>query len=516
MAGLIYYTEKRRVLPQLERVATYKDTVALPPLADLSKLNWMQPIIQLKDGSLHDELSEWRKSKNYNLAGNILSQAILLNRTDEFDEVSAYLLGKYPGDNIYKWLFRKGLAELSTEQRIKHNHEKLALEPEDAITWADQAINYMLLNAREDAIKSIESAISIERSMGYIVRSASRIFNLIGDNGRAIKLLKDSEYYRHDPQILSAEIALSQLENRKTTGIAIGDKLINDNQYNHHEKSELASTLGTIEFFKENFKRSEQLFDLSLVDSNKNSFEQSLWYKRKEISPQQYRAYSDSNEIQTHRYSKDNDFEKALFHSLRWIAEEPYSARPYRVSSYIKGVIFGNHSEAFDLIKRGTESQKLIKGDNFSHHEEIGFNNDMAYHLLKANRIQEAESYLEPILKLKDSSKKLGDIEYVGIATLGLYAYKMNELDLGKKMYRKTITHFVNAGNEYLAGSAFLNFFDEEVKVSNSIENLVKLRTELDEVIPDDATKNELILRKSSSLKLFDQAVLKLKQERNV
>lgn len=511
MAGLIYHTDKRRMLPQLERATSYKDTVALPVLPDLSKLNWMRPIIQLKDENLLDKLKEWRKSKDYNLAGNILSQAIILNRVEEYSEVSDYLLKKYPADHVYKWLFKRGLADLNLDQKIKLNYEKLALEPSDAITWADQAINYTLKNDRDEALKSIENAISIEPNMGFIVRNAARIFNLIGDNGRAIKLLKNSAYYRHDPQILSAEIALSQLESRRTTGVEIGDKLIKDKHYNHREKSELASTLGTIEFFKDNFKRSEQLFDLSLVEPNRNSFAQSLWYKRKEISPLQFRAYIDSNEIQTHKYSKDNDFEKALFHSLQWMNDEPYSTRPYRVSSYIQGAIFGKHNEAFDLIKKGTESQRRIKGDNYSDHEEMGFNNDMAYHLLKANRIKEAQHYIKPLLKLRDSKGKLQDIEYVCVATLGLFAYKMNESEVGKKMYRNTITHFINSGKGYLAGSAFLNFFEEEINISNNLEYLNTLRKELDDLIPDDSTKNELTLRKGNSLKLFDQAVLKLK-----
>jgi len=501
------------MLPQLERTNVYKDTIALPVPSDLSKLKWMRPIIQLKDGNIWDQLNEWRKSKDDNLAGSILSQAIIQNRREEFSEVSNYLLKKYPSDNVYKWLFRKGLVDLTIDQRIRHNYEKLSLEPEDSITWTDQAINYMLLNDREEAIKSIEEAISINRSMGFIVRNAARIFSLTGDNGRAIKLLKSSEYYRYDPQIVSAEIAFSQLENRKTTGISIGDKLLKDPQYNNQEKSELASTLGTIEFFKENFTRSEQLFDLSLIDPNKNSYEQSLWYKRQEISPQQFKAYSDSNEIQTHKYSKSNDFENALFHSLRWIDEEPYSTRPYRVSSYIQGVIFGNHSEAFDLIKKGTESQKQIKGSNYSHQEERGSNNDMAYHLLKANRIQEARVYIEPTLELRLFKENLQDIDYVAIATLGLYAYKTNEFEHGKKLYRKTISHFLNSGKKYLAGSAFLNFFEEEINTSRSIENLTRLREELDEIIPDETTKNELVLRKTNALKFFDKAVKELTQK---
>jgi hypothetical protein len=136
----------------------------------------------------------------------------------------------------------------------------------------------------------------------------------------------------------------------------------------------------------------------------------------------------------------------------------------------------------------------------------------MAYHLLKANRTNEAESYLKPLLALSNSVGKLQEFEQVSVATLGLYAYKMNEVELGRKLYRRTITNFLNTGSQYLANSAFLNFFEEEVARCDNAETLSKLKKELDDLIPDDITKNELVIRKSNALKLFNEAMKKLSQ----
>lgn len=69
MSGLIYYTDKRRVLPQLERTNSYKDTRNVTNLTDeAKKQTWQQPIINLKDDDLIKKLTEWKVSKNYNLA----------------------------------------------------------------------------------------------------------------------------------------------------------------------------------------------------------------------------------------------------------------------------------------------------------------------------------------------------------------------------------------------------------------------------------------------------------------
>lgn len=507
MAGLVYYSGKRRVLPQLERTTAYIDTLNITnKKSEYQKHGWMLPIINLKDDDLASKLVEWKKTKNFNLAGDILSQAIILNKTEEVAVVKKHLLSNFPSDIILSWLYENKTNIMTNDDRIRHNHKKLLLEPKDSLTWTDQAINYIIVNNRDESIKCIEEALKINSNLGFIIRNASRIFSLIGDNGRSIKLLKNSEYYRFDPQILSAEIAFSQLENRKTTGIELGHKLLSNMNYQNHEKSELASSLGTIEFFKGEFKKSETLFNLSLLVHNKNSFAQSLWYKKDVISTQTFKDYEDSNEIQTHRYLKQNNFVASLRYALNWKEEEPYSLRPYTVASQLSGVLLGDFEKAYELVKQGMETQKEIKGDNYTVKDELGFANDMAYYLLKSDKIIEAEKYLKPSLEIKNKATKLDDCEYANIATLGLLAYKQNNADLGRQLYRKTIKHFSDEGKSYLVGSAFLNFFDEEIKVLHDIVSLENLKKELDDIIPNDV-QNDLAFRKTNSLKLFNETV---------
>lgn len=249
---------------------------------------------------------------------------------------------------------------------------------------------------------------------------------------------------------------------------------------------------------------------MSLLAPNKNSFAQSLWYKKEKIAPQKFKLYENSNEIQTHRNSKESNFSKALDYAINWKDDEPYSLRPYSVASHLSGVLLGDNNRAYELIKGGMESQKLIKGDNYSTKDEIALNNDIAYYLLKANRVAEAEKFLKPALKILNKSSKLDNIEYVNLATLGLLAYKQKDDDFGRKLYRKTIKHFTEMRLHYLAGSAFLNFFDEEINVVSDISILESLKRELEALVPKTAEK-ELIFRKDKSLSLFKARVAKLK-----
>lgn len=510
MSGLIYYTDKRRVLPILERTNTYIDTFNLTK-ADVSKekINFMRPLINLKDENLSEKITEWRKSKNYNLAGDILSQSLISNKQEEVEDIKKYLLSTFPNDTVLKWLFKDREKNIkSNEERIEYNFKKLQLEPKDSLTWTDQAINYILLNDRDESLKCIEEALKINSNLGFILRNAARIFSLTGDNNRSIKILRNSEYYKYDPQILSAEIAFSQLDNRRTNGIEIANKLILDNKYKNKEKSELASTLATIEFIKGELRKSEKLFELSLLDPTKNSYAQYLWYKNDNEPLYKRKVFFDSNEIQTHLYLNEDNFQKSLKYAINWKDEEPYSLRPYRVASDLSGELLGEYDTAYEILKAGLESQKAIKADNFSHKDELILNNDLAYYLLKSNRVDEAENYLNLFLDVLNKSTKLDDSDCVNIATIGLFAYKLKNDELGRSLYRKSIKYFQDNKKFYLAGSAFLNFFDEEIKIITNLDSLQKLRRELDDLVPINA-QNDLLFRKDKSIKLFNENVIR-------
>jgi hypothetical protein len=510
MSGLIYYTDKRSVLPQLERTKTYIDTQNISEEVKLlRKTGFMSPKINLIDENIDNKLIEWKKSKNYNLAGDILSQALLAHRDDGIEIIKKHLLSKYPTDSIYKWLFDKKDLHFTIKEKIEYNYRKLKIEPKDSIGWTDQAINFILQNNREESIKCIEEALNINSDLGFIVRNASRLFHLIGDTGRSIKVLKSSEYYNHDPQILSAEISFSQLANRRTNGIEIGQKLIDDKRYMYNEKTELASSLGTIEFQNGEFKKSEKLFAISLLAPNNNSLAQYIWYKKGSLPILNFSNFENSNEILTHLSLKENDFEKSLEYSLNWKEEEPYSLRPYMVASQLTGEILGHYNEAFKIILQGTEAQKLIKADNFSEKEELALSNDMAYYLLKDEKIEEAEEYIKPLLLNQNKPLGKNSTDYIFVATIGLLAYKQMNYDLGRRLYRTSIKFFQDLNLPYLAGSAFLNFFDEELKLVTNLESLLALKKELDDVVPINA-QNDLLYRKSKSIKSFQNVLRKL------
>jgi hypothetical protein len=510
MSGLIYHTDKRRVIPQLEKTATYVETHnATGPVTITKKRGVMLPIINLKDDDLTKKIEEWKKSKSYDLAGDIISQAMILQKNDEVEFIKKHLIENYPKDEMFNWLFSTKRKEIPNEEKINHNIKKLKIEPNDSVTLTEQAINFLEINNREEAVQCIESALKINHNSGYIVRNASRIFNIIGDNSRAIKILKKSEYYKHDPQILSAEISFSQIEGRKTIGEEIGHKLLKDSNYRNNEKSELASSLGTIEHFKGEYKKAEKLFDLSLIEPNINSLTQSLWYKKNQETISKHSFLNESSEIKTLNYSNDMNYTKSLEYALKWKEEEPYSVRPYRLASHLSGELLRNFDHAFMLMKEASESQKEIKGDNYTKKDKVISNNDMAYYLLKSGRTEEAAEFLSNDSEI-NKKNQLEDYEYVYLATMGLYAYKKGKNEMGKSHYKRTIKYFNDIKDFYHASSAFINYFEEELNFIKDLDSLNQLKKELDDYVNNNSVK-DLQFRKKHLLKMLDEKVEALK-----
>src|SRR4051812_47209463 len=107
MAGLMYNTDKRRMLPQLERVSTYLDTKNVTRHTVLKKPPLSVPIFNLKDEDLAGKIIKWSANKNRASAGDIFCQAFIEDRLSEIHEIQNYLSSGDSPNRILNWLFAK-------------------------------------------------------------------------------------------------------------------------------------------------------------------------------------------------------------------------------------------------------------------------------------------------------------------------------------------------------------------------------------------------------------------------
>jgi len=495
MSGLIYYNDKRRVLPKLVRSDQFSETI-------IDNKDFLSGNFFFNDEEIRKLYLLWKKDKNNkSVSGEIVSFAIVAGKELEYADVIEQF--KYKNSESKE----SEDIQIDLHERISNNKKKLIFEPKDSITWTNQAINYLELGQREKALNAIYTALTIEKNSSFVTRNASRIFNIIGDNSLAIKILKSSDYYKYDPQILSSEISFSQLENRQTKGIDLGMNLLlkQKERYQLSQLSELSSTLGTVEYFKGDFKKSEKLFDISLESFNENSFAQSLWYKKNPLPNKLNTFFEQSPEIQTHLRIKESDFINAFNSANDWTIIEPYSKRPFETAAFIGGVLLDKFDVATQLMETSFSKQKQIKG-TLSSNDETAFKNNIAYYLLRNNKLDEAKVYLKDSISLVDR-QNLNSIEHAYIATLGLYFYKIGEIELARKFYSKTINFFKTQNNLYNTKSAFLNFIREEISITDSKEELIKLKKELD-IRVNEKSENDLIYIKNKLIKDFEEKII--------
>ncbi len=81
------------------------------------------------------------------------------------------------------------------------------------------------------------------------------------------------------------------------------------------------------------------------------------------------------------------------------------------------------------------------------------------------------------------------------MATLGLFAYKSKNPELGKRLYKRTINEFDKLKGRYSVQSAFLNYFNEQIHYTTTKSEMKKLEKELIAMIPENA-ENDIIYRK--------------------
>ncbi len=508
MSNIKFHSDKRRILPKIERSEVYESKRQIKFAHKPTKFN--DPIIEFKDEDINLKYEKWAKNKSTNEAGEILSQAIVDNNSELKKEVLKYYENELDIDLTKIFFGKDDLKNVDVFEKISYNKKLLQFEPKDAATWMDQAINYFELGQKTKSFRCIESAITINKNSGFIVRNTSRLLSHFGEKNKAIQVLKKSDNYKYDPQILSAEIAFSQIEGRRTKGVDFGIKLLKENIYTEFQKSELYGAIGTMEYFNGSYKKSEDLFDKSLIDPTENSMVQSLWYKLEAIPEQKINIFKDSSEVQAKNFYNEEDYLNALKFSNKWITEEKFSIRPYYLTTHLQGDIFEKHDEAYDTTVKAYNNQKIIKR-NISKESVLGMKNDLIYHALKMNDISKAIEHYPFIVSEVDRNKNNLDKDLLGTlsATLGLFNFKINNIEEGRKLYSLSIKHFLSRKKGQLAAFAIINLIEAEMENKFEEGRIDKLIKQLDSLVKSDSN-NDLIYIKNRTKNKY---IRRLKQQ---
>ena len=346
---------------------------------------------------------------------------------------------------------------------ISDMKKKLNFNAKNAVSWLNLGRLYSAVGELKLAERAINNALILSPNNRYIIRSAVNFFHQTKNYHNALKIFKKAESLIYDPWLLSAEIATCGLINRTSENIRRGKTLLNSDKFSAFDTSELASSIATQEISSGSNKKAKKLFAKSLVSPNENTLAQVAWMQEKKhilnnVEIKSYNRIPYNFEAISKLNKMSHDWMSSLNYLSKWIKDQPFNLDAYIEGSYIASVGLADYSQSINYALGGLS---LFKNDFL-------LNNNLIFAYLKSDMLQEAT---EVIGKLNEPDGDELRITY--LATLGLFSYKVGNIDEGRYLYDKSITLSKKYGNTYKTSLASIYQAQEEIGINDDMSNTI-------------------------------------------
>lgn len=363
------------------------------------------------------------------------------------------VLGKHESDAL---VALEG-AGSTPEPRVVHGkihglRRRTVATPRNSFVWVDLSLAYATIGQERQAVRAMEVAIKLGPTNRFVLRSASRLFVHSEELDRAHELLQRNTRTRHDPWLLSAEIAVASLSKKTSRLIRNGRQILSAGRHSSLETAELASALATVELTAGDVRKARPLFRQSLTDPTENAVAQAGWASRLisgvEIAPNLFQTPR-SFEARAVQYYQNAKWTDAIQHCRTWLSDEPFSSRPALLGSYIAGVT----QEDFHLMERFA-AQGLIanRGDDI-------LANNLVVALANQGRMEEASQRFHAITR--PCREPL--LEVTLQATEGLLKFRAGSPDVGRLLYLQAIELAVHLKSPKQQALAAVHLAREEI-----------------------------------------------------
>jgi len=494
MASLFEYNE-RTVLPNWR---SFTQTLHFGELNDFAS---DRPSLTSTRLTIDDYLLSWAQNKTIPIAADLLSAAfvngftgntivkeaatfIYSNKNESTDAIIRLAEGilnpriDIPQRSIVSASIEDCIDSLKVHQSIKIIKNQIAKYPLNPIFYVELSRLYSIIGLKQKAIQNMSVALHIIPENRFILRAAARLYAHFGLQEHIHNIIRKSEIVKYDPWITSAEIALATRIKRSSLFVKNGLQMIMSGKFSYYSLTELASSIGTLEFMNGHKKKAKKLLKTALISPNDNSLAQVGWILNNDyLFETNLSDYLIDNKYEA--LALDNYYGKkwneALDNSIAWFCDLPFSKRP---------LVFGAHIA--DILDRPEFARRLLIEGLISHPKDAQIINNLAYSFALENKLPEAESYLA---KLPSSS----DIDPVSkiclTATRGLISFRKGLAQEGRELYYETLKETKSIANRHLNLLAALNFAREEIL---SRSPYVEAIMAMVDTIPDDTSYPEV------------------------
>lgn len=386
-----------------------------------------------------------------------LANSIICNAEETYDKV--------PSESL--------LDKLSSREEIwpKVAYLKLRISeyPYNPILYVEIARYYILLGQADKAKNMMAVAIHLAPNNRYVTRCAARMWLHLEDLERAHGVIILNEMLKTDPWLLASEISINMLRSRSSRFIKGAKAMLGSANFDPFSLTELASTIGTLEYIEGANKKSRDFFHQSLIKPNDNSLAQAEWAVSKRIplvikGKEAVEVKRNYEAMFRYKYQHDN-FADALEEAVDWLCDTPFS---------IEAALAGSNTAYIHLKKYNIAEKILNIGLNAHPNAPILLNN-LAYTYALDGKIDDAEVKLSHIERISKAEIDL-ETNICLIATKGLVAFKRKDFDSGRYLYHQAINMAKGLDDKELVWNASLNYLREEMIATGELpsEEIVK------------------------------------------
>ncbi len=510
MANLFYDAE-RDIIPFWHRFDT--STV----LGELNSIEKKDTIVR-KEYSINDYILEFKKNRTLAYAADLISASISNDQTKNKNVINAaefilenlkysthtqIILAKKiikPNSQLRNALVNEitELKDFSSKkyyEKIRDLKDKLIIYPYNPVLLVDLSRYYSIIGEEYKAIKTMKQAIHLGKTNRFVLRSASRLFaHYNTENNEHLKyihkILNSSGLVKTDTWLMATEIAVANKLKKSSNHIKTGMRLLASKNYSPYNITELSSSIATVELNNGSHKNSRKLFKQSMDDANANSLAQITWASSmdKLIKIENLHGQVSSGyEAQARADYQKEDFNASFNSVVKWFMDQPFSTSPAVFGSFIASTLTKNYENAIAISSAG-----LISNPN-----DPTLLNNIAYAYALDNNVDKATKYISKI----KASQLTEDSKICLKATRGLIAFRSNNINAGRELYKEAIVDAKESNNKILNWIAILNLTREEILSGSKYD--AKHMIDLVSKIPDIQSELAIKALKKDVLDLY-------------
>lgn len=461
MAGILIQ-KPRSVIP---RWRLFAKTVALGELDGVGS----RRLTSFGLGGLENAVREWKEEQSIWHATDLISSAFVLGHPEVANDAATFVLENRKQASsaaialASRLLFGDMQEEPDTQRDwntvIRDSRATLREYPRDAARWADLGLAHTICGHEKAALDCLKIAVQLAPSNRFVLRTASRCFIHWNDPELAHSILRTADNAKHDPWLMSAEIAIASAHGKRSLLTKQAKQLLTDTSIHPHALSELATAIASLELENGSPRAALRLFRQAIVDPTENSVAQITYvYTEKNLGPVSG-LFEAEIPLLFEARARDRyfagDWNGAIDYAEQWYSDQPFSSRPSYMASYASSLL-GDYERAIRFLDR------LLK---LNRNDPMALNNLAFFEILRGN--------LENGMRAFDEAKRLGtdeEGELVLEATAGLIEFRKGNDGLGRTLYRRTIHKASAKKNRRIRALAVLNLAREEFLVENQPE----------------------------------------------